>query len=433
MKITKLINQTTNIKIINAQSMHLIGKALTSIFVYIVTSVDCAFATSDLQDLVPRNIPNRMALTSQFVPKHPKQTPELYPIHQKITHYSSSTVRNRENRKPFNPVRLTHAHTLKGVATQSKPARAGFDNLVRRLKLRANPIELTHADIIKSVDTGTKSKPAQAGLVNLAPGLSLGIAQVNLPGVEDTFAETNKLRQQLLIDPITTEVRGQPAPASSAGTPTGYGASWRQAFVGAGLYFPFDDDRIDGSVAAGFGVGDAIRSVGVEFDFNFTSVGTPDDFDFGDSGSIGFKIHKYFSNGTAVAIGWSNPVKWGDVNRAKDTIYGVVTKAFDLQPNNPNNRMPLTVSLGVGSGVFRSKGAIAADENSVNIFGSLGLRVAPQVSLISSWTGNSLNVGGSFAPLRNTPLVINAIFTDVTNNFDRGTGLSLSAGYVFQF
>lgn len=397
MNIIKLINQTTNIKIINAQSMHLIGKALTSIFVYIVTSVDCAFATSDLQDLVPRNIPNRMALTSQFVPKHPKQTPELYPIHQKITHYGSSTVRN---------IRLTQADTLKSIATQSKPARAGLVNLASDFNLRANP---------------NKTFAAKR------------VAQVNVPGVEDTFAETNKLRQQLLIDPITTEVRGQPAPASSAGTPTGYGASWRQAFVGAGLYFPFDDDRIDGSVAAGFGVGDAIRSVGVEFDFNFTSLGTPDDFDFGDSGSIGFKIHKYFSNGTAVAIGWSNPVKWGDVNRAKDTIYGVVTKAFDLQPNNPNNRMPLTVSVGVGSGVFRSKGAIAADENSVNIFGSLGLRVAPQVSLISSWTGNSLNVGGSFAPLRNTPLVINAIFTDVTDNFDRGTGLSLSAGYVFQF
>lgn len=410
MNITKFNNQTTNIKMINAQSMYLIGKALTSVFVYTVISVDSAFATSNLQDLFPRHIPNRIALTSQFVPKHPKPTPELYSIHQKITHLNSNTVTNRENRKPFNRFRLKHADTLKKVKQSSQWR--------ERLQVAAS---------------ATKSKPAQVGLVNLAPSVSLKIAQTNVPGVEDTFAETNKLRQQLLIDPITTEVRGQAAPASSAGTPTGYGASWRQAFVGAGLYFPFDDDRVDGSIAAGFGVGDAIRSVGVEFDFNFTSVGTPEDFDFGDSGSIGFKVHKYLGNGVAVAVGWSNPVKWGDVTRAKDTVYGVVTKAIDLQPNNPNNRMPLTVSVGVGSGVFRSKGAIEADENSVNIFGSLGLRVAPQVSLISSWTGNSLNVGGSFAPLRNTPLIFNAIFTDVTDNFDRGTGLSLSAGYVFRF
>jgi hypothetical protein len=202
--------------------------------------------------------------------------------------------------------------------------------------------------------------------------------------------------------------------------------------VGAGVYFPFDEGRFDGSGSLGFGIGDAVKSVGVEFGVNITSFGG-NDFDFGDSGSLGFKVHKYFADGTAVAVGWSNPIKWGDVNDAKDTIYGVVTKPFYLQPNNPRNRMPLTVSVGLGSGIFRSIGAIEARENSVNVFGSIGLRVAPQVSVVSSWTGNSLNVGGSFTPLRNTPIVINAIFTDVTNSLDRGTGLSVSAGYVFQF
>lgn len=252
----------------------------------------------------------------------------------------------------------------------------------------------------------------------------------------DTFGETNKLRQELLIDSIVT--LGEPpkaAPGSTAGTPSAYGASFGQAYIGGGLLFPLDDDRdrVDGSLSVGFGLGDAAKSVGLEVNVNITSVGGGDSFDFGDSGGVGFKLHRYLGDGTSVAVGWSNPIKWGDVTNAKDTIYGVVTKSFALQPDNLNNKLPLTISVGLGSGAFRSKGAIEADENSANLFASLGLRVIPQVSLVSSWTGNRVNMGASFAPLKNTPIVINAIFTDVTSNFDTGLGFALSAGYSFRF
>ncbi|MEH2423350.1 MAG: hypothetical protein V7K48_21300 [Nostoc sp.] len=254
--------------------------------------------------------------------------------------------------------------------------------------------------------------------------------------VGDTFGETNKLRQELLIDPIVTVgVSTKAAPGSTAGTPSAYGASFGQAYIGGGLLTPIvkHKDREDGSLSLGFGLGNAAKSVGLEVNVNITSVGGGDSFDFGDSGGVGFKLHKYLGDGTAVAIGWSNPIKWGDVRKAKDTIYGVVTKSFLLQPDNQNNKLPLTVSVGLGSGAFRSKGALEADENTVNLFASLGLRVIPEVSLVSSWTGNRLNIGASFAPLKKTPIVINTIFTNVTDNIDTGLGFALSAGYSFQF
>ncbi|MDM9379581.1 hypothetical protein QUB80_02545 [Chlorogloeopsis sp. ULAP01] len=259
------------------------------------------------------------------------------------------------------------------------------------------------------------------------------IAQINSPGVGDSLRELNQLRQELLIDPVVVESRRVIAPGSTAGTPSAYGASWGQAYIGGGLYFPFDNDRIDGSAAIGLGLGDAVKSVGVEINANITSVGGGDNFDFGDSGGLGFKLHKYFSDRTAVAVGWSNPIKWGDNNGTKDTIYGVITKTFDLEPNNPKNKLPITLSVGIGSGIYRSIGAIAANENTPNFFGSVGLRVVPEVSLVTSWTGNSLNIGASFAPFKKTPIVINTILTDLTDNFDNGTGLSVSGGYVFQF
>jgi hypothetical protein len=55
------------------------------------------------------------------------------------------------------------------------------------------------------------------------------------------------------------------------------------------------------------------------------------------------------------------------------------------------------------------------------------------MSLVSSLTGNRLNMGASFAPFPDTPIVINTIFTDITSNFATGLGFTLSAGYSFRF
>ncbi|MGH1393413.1 MAG: hypothetical protein ACRAVC_05175, partial [Trichormus sp.] len=57
--------------------------------------------------------------------------------------------------------------------------------------------------------------------------------------VGDTLGDTNKLRQELLIEPIVTVgKRFRSAPGSSAGTPSAYGASFRQAYIGGSLSFP---------------------------------------------------------------------------------------------------------------------------------------------------------------------------------------------------
>lgn len=262
---------------------------------------------------------------------------------------------------------------------------------------------------------------------SLQPKQPQTIAQVDPSAgttVGDTFVEANRLRQELLIDPIIQiEPPLKGAPGSSAGTPTGYGASWGQAFVGGGLFFPFDG-KVDGSLSLGFGLGNAVKSAGLEVAFNIISLGGQDNFfgDFGDSGTVGLKLHRILSRDTAVAVGWSNAIKWGEADIPQETIYGVVSQRFDA----------LSVSLGVGSGSFRSKGARNAGDNDLNLFGSIGYRVTPQASLVSSWTGSGLNLGASFVPFKQSPVVINAIFTDVTDNLN-SSGFSLSAGYSLQF
>lgn len=259
------------------------------------------------------------------------------------------------------------------------------------------------------------------------------LSQTDSSSSED---EIEELRRQFLIEPILT--RGVPlksSPGSSAGSPSAYGASAGQAYIGGGLYFPFDKskDRNDGSMSVGFGLGNPFDSVGMEVNIDITSVGGGPGFDFGDSGAVGFKLHRYLGDATIAAIGWSNPIKWGDVNLAENTMYGVITRVFFLQPDNPDNSLPLTVSVGLGNGDFRSKGAIVANENPLNFFASLGWTIRPQFSLISSWTGNTFNVGGSFIPFRSQPLIFNVVIADITENLDTGSGLSISGGYSFEF
>ena len=315
-------------------------------------------------------------------------------------------------------------------------ARSRYADVQRELIVK-QPISLSEFNRdFNKVSNKEDSKRYSKLLNALKPFSQQQVAQTDSSGtVGDSFGELNKSRQDLLIEPIVIETRTsrRVAPASSAGTPTGYGASSRQAYIGGGVRFPFDGDRdrVDGSLSFGFGEGDAINSLGVEFNFNITSVGGGNfnDFDFGDSGTIGFKLHKYFGRGTAAAFGWSNPIRWGDSSANNATVYGVVTQAFPLI----SNQLPLTISVGVGSGAFRSKGAILNRENSPNLFGSVGLQVTPEISLVSSWTGNRLNVGASVVPIKKFPLVINAIFTDVTDNLNEGSGLTIVAGSAFQF
>lgn len=223
-----------------------------------------------------------------------------------------------------------------------------------------------------------------------------------------------------------------PTPGITFGTPTAYGASWRQAFVGTSGVIDFGGNggRDDGSLSVGIGFGDAIETVGLETSLSITSVSAND---FGDSGSVGFKLHKIIpdTKGLALAVGWATALDWGDTENEPETVYGVASKTFVLRPNN-NNTFPLTASIGVGTGSFRSTGAIDAGDNTPNVFGSLGVVLIPQVSLATSWTGNKWNLGMGLAPF-SVPLTFTLGFTDLTDNSIEGPGFNINAGYAIRF
>ncbi len=219
----------------------------------------------------------------------------------------------------------------------------------------------------------------------------------------------------------------QLAPNITIISPSAYGKSWGNLSAG----FGFQErtrftQQADGVFGIGIGLGDARNAVGLDIGITITDLDTAED------GTISFKLHRQLPNDFAVAVGVLNAVDWGLTDSGR-SFYGVVTKRFSLQDSPEKLLSQLYISAGVGSGQFRFESNIYEDVDSVNIFGSVAVRVAEPVSAIVEWSGQDLTVGFSVIPFRNIPLAITPGVTDITGNAGDGARFILGVGYLFSF
>lgn len=260
------------------------------------------------------------------------------------------------------------------------------------------------------------------------------VAQQPQPPRPQPTETAEVLRQRFrLREPATLQVSTLGAvstPGSSSGSPTAFGASWGRGFLGVGFQerTRYTNDA-DGSISLGIGLGDARKAVGVEVTAGVYSLLGDDAFE---RGGISFKAHRVLPENFAVAVGVENAIIWGDTD-AGSSLYGVVSKIFQLRENPREPFSQLTASVGIGGGRFRSEDDIINDEDSIGVFGSIGLRVAEPVSLIADWTGQDLTIGASIVPFRNVPLVITPAIADITDNAGDGARFILGVGYNFTF
>ncbi|MBD1896885.1 S-layer homology domain-containing protein [Coleofasciculus sp. FACHB-129] len=249
-----------------------------------------------------------------------------------------------------------------------------------------------------------------------------------------TAEQVAALRQQyrLPAPPIVEQLRRLIGGNSSITTPTAFGADRGQAFIGAGFQERTrNTNKADGVIAAGIGVGDARKAVGVEGVISIYDLFGDDSFE---DGGISFKIHRQFANDIAVAVGVENIETFGEPDPGYSTVYGVVSKVFPLGSRTTAGFSPsVTASVGLGGGRFRSVPDIEAGRDSVNPFGSIGVRVAQPISVIAEWSGQDLNVGASIAPFENIPLIITPALADVTGNAGDGARFILGVGYGITF
>ena len=185
--------------------------------------------------------------------------------------------------------------------------------------------------------------------------------------------------------PIATAAIAVPAPinapVSSITTPSGFGANWGDVFVTAGY-----QDRIPGSgYGAGFGIGDAKNFIGLESSYSTTSGNGNNLFD---QGAGNFKLHKLLGDNVSVAAGWENAIRQNLPNGTTNTFYGVLTGVLPVGSSSN-----FTASVGAGNGRFRTVSDVVANQDTTNLFGSLGFRATENIGVVADWDGNAVNLG----------------------------------------
>lgn len=272
---------------------------------------------------------------------------------------------------------------------------------------------------------------------NNSPEVEKWQAQASTPVDTNVSPELQRLRQEFLIE--EPQLRQQTlsaklaefvvTPSGSISTPSAFGANFGQIFGGFGFQSRTRfTNQADGGLSLGGGLGDPQKIVGLDVTLAILSL-------FDDNagrGSFSFKIHRSLPEGFAVALGFENAINWGGTDGGS-SIYGVVSKFFQLTETTKEPFSQLTLSLGVGGGRFRSEGAIEDGVNSLGVFASAGLRIVEPVSAIVEWSGQDLNAGISLIPFQNIPLTVNLAGADLTGNAGDGARFVMSIGYNYFF
>ncbi len=167
-------------------------------------------------------------------------------------------------------------------------------------------------------------------------------------------------------------------------------------------------DRTDGSIALGFGLGDAETGLGFQVTANVTSLSD----DFGDAGYFGLKAATRLNRGGTVpvylGISVDHLADWG-VARAADESVDVTLTAFPVaQIGGKDRRMMLT--LGAGSDV--------RDGGDPGVYLGAGMALSDSWAVSAAWTGEEVTLGTGFrlAALPNTHFT--AAVDDVFDNRD---------------
>jgi hypothetical protein len=225
--------------------------------------------------------------------------------------------------------------------------------------------------------------------------------------------------------------REQPrlGPAASVSVPTGYGVDAGELFVGVAYQGRTRyTEEADAAVVAGVGFGTRqVLAAEVALTSYSTIRGTPLE-----TGGVSVRLHRAVGSSTSVAVGWENALRWGGSDD-DGSLYAVGTRMVPLR-RDPARRFGLAVfSLGVGNGRFRLEEDDRDGNETVNVFGAVGVRVTEPLSVMADWTGQDLNLAASVIPIRRVPLVVTAGVADLTGLAGDGARFILSVGYGLSF
>lgn len=229
--------------------------------------------------------------------------------------------------------------------------------------------------------------------------------------------------QNTAASAAASEMKGFAAPTLQA--PVAFGASWGGVGVGVGGQTLGNTE--DGAAAVVFGLGDADKYAGLEVaavsGSLFGSHGSKDSF--GESGSIGLKLHTNVPGYASFAIGVDGTGRWGSKaykDASTASVYAVATKMV------PVGEFATVLNIGIGDGIYNGP-----NDSGANIFGSAAFYFTQQISVLAEYTGRFTNAAVSVAPFRSFPLTVTLGATNLGERFGGDVEFAGAIGYGFNF
>jgi hypothetical protein len=222
-------------------------------------------------------------------------------------------------------------------------------------------------------------------------------------------------------------------PSLGGGKPSGYVGGWGDYFIAGTAATRGSADQelrdfLDGSVNAGFAIGDPVRAIGVEVFWGAGSIK-----EFNANGGFGFSAGRLLLNRwnlqVAAAGGILDAYQYGnETGRRFSTPYGAVTVAVPLRPRDPVFKQVLQVSVGGGG-----KGFAQIDSDfSVSdggFFAAAGVEVLPNLGVSAGVSSRSTVVNLSYIPFRSLPIFVNLAAADVFDATPYGVSGLLTVGW----
>ena len=226
---------------------------------------------------------------------------------------------------------------------------------------------------------------------------------------------------------VKTEIYPNP---SSKGmmTPTGWGGAGPFIFGFLGGTFPQAyTSKSDLVAAAGIGVGNSYKTIGVVGIFNILNVSEASTY------SGGLIVSRHIGRGTSMSIGGLNLLA-SSRSDAKASYYLALSHASQTIKSKTPGYSGLSYTIGAGSGRFYDKSLkdslTGKGTHGTAVFANVSYELAKGLNVIGEWSGLNLDFALSFRPTFKLP-AINIGLADLTRNSGDRVRLVISIGQAF--
>ncbi|MGD1951907.1 MAG: hypothetical protein ACFB14_20015 [Leptolyngbyaceae cyanobacterium] len=376
-------------------------------------------------------------------PERSQQMSETVAAAPERPQQAAITPRPQVSNQPINiPVEALPTTRVMSPGVRERLARVNRNPVVNRRAPNSQVLSVQAAEKVKRTPTPTalasQTIPDEAmpRSVVMRPGAApaaqtADVAQLPLePPLSNSSNQDEVDRFIRDLDQVDAPVSRsyRSAPSITISNPSGFGADNFVGYVGFGYQERTRfDNKDDGGMVVGIGLGDARENIGVQLSYTVASFGGSREFG---TGGFNAKLHRRLADEWSVALGWEGFATTGFVD-FEDSIYGSVSHLIRTRENITQPFSRVAVTAGVGNGRIRTEDAVFDDRDEHNVFGSMAVRVAEPVSAIVEWTGQDLAAGVSITPFRDIPIVLLPAVRDITGGGD-GARFVMGAGVSFQ-